>query len=84
MRSDSATAVSYINKIGGSILSLLEETKNIWIWCFSKGIYISAVNIPGKNNKIPDYSSQEFNDCSEWMLNKTIFKNLSQRFFNQK
>lgn len=84
VRSDSATAVAYINRIGGSVLSLLEETKSIWNWCFSKNIFISAVHIPGKNNKIPDYLSREFNDCTEWMLNADIFKKLCRRFFKPK
>lgn len=84
MKSDSATAVAYINRTGGSVLSLLEETKNIWNWCFCKNIFISAVHIPGKNNKIPDYLSREFNDCTEWMLNVDVFKTLYRRFFKPK
>lgn len=83
VKSDSATAVAYINRIGGSVLSLLEETKNIWNWCFCKNIFISAVHIPGKNNKIPVYLSREFNDCTEWMINADVFKTLC-RFFKPK
>lgn len=67
MKSDSATAVAYINRIGGYVLSLLEETKNIW----------------KKYDKIPDYLSREFNDCSEWMLNRDV-KKICRRFFKPK
>lgn len=84
VKSDSATAVAYINRIGGTVLSLLEETKNIWNWCFCKNIFISAVHIPGKNNKIPVYLSREFNDCTEWMINADVFKTLCRRFFKPK
>lgn len=36
-----------------------------------------------KNNKIPDYLSREFNDCSEWMLNRDV-KKICRRFFKPK
>ena len=81
IRSDSSTAVTYINRRGGSILPLSNEAKNIWVWCFNRNIYLSAVHIPGKENVIPDYLSREFNDCSEWMLRRDIFDKISKTFF---
>lgn len=72
------------NRLGGSILPLVEETKSIWNWCFSGNIFLSAVHIPGTENVFQDNLSREFNDCSEWMLNKNIFDRLSTKFFKPK
>lgn len=47
IRSDNSAAVSYINNQGGSVISLFEEAKNIWLWCDNKNILISAVHIAG-------------------------------------
>lgn len=74
MKSDSATAVAYINRIGGSILSLLEETKNIWNWCFSKIISISAVHIPDPNAVDFDAFSLSWNN----IIDPYIFSPFSQ------
>lgn len=84
VKSDSATAAAYINRIGGSVLSLLEETKNIWNWRFSKSTFISAGTFREENNKIPDYLSREFNDWTEWMLTADVLNKLCRSFFKPK
>lgn len=48
IRTDNSAAVSYINNQGGSVISLFEKAKNIWLWCDNKIILISAVHIAGK------------------------------------
>jgi len=39
---DNTVAVTYINKMGGKIENLNDLTKNIWIWCMNKNIWLSA------------------------------------------
>lgn len=65
IRSDNSTAVSYINNQGGSIVSLLNETQVIWLWCNSRNICISSVHIAGKNNITAYYMSRNFSDSTE-------------------
>ena len=73
VKSDSATAVSYINRKGGSVMSLFIECKEIWLWCCARKIHISAVHVKGKENLVADYLSQVFSDSTEWKLNEDVF-----------
>lgn len=81
VRTDSSTAVSYINNQGGSIIPLLVIAKQIWVWCIENNIYISAVHIPGVENQTPDNLSRSFKDTSEWKLKKTIFDQVVKKYF---
>ena len=81
VKSDSATAVHYINNMGGSIVSLLEQTKEIWLWAVEKSNFITAVHIAGKSNCEPDELSRNFSDTSEWKLKESIFKKICVHFF---
>ena len=81
IRSDNVSAVSYINSIGGSVQTLHEEAKEIWLWCIQRQIMLTAVHIAGKANILPDKLSREFSDCSEWKLKAEIFQNLCDKFF---
>lgn len=81
IRSDNSVAVSYINNQGGSILSLFEEAKSIWLWCDVKNIIISAVHIAGKNYVTADHMSRSFSDSTEWKLNEKVFNEICNTFF---
>ena len=49
--SDSATAIAYINNIGGSrSITFHKIAKQIWEWTKMQGVWISAVHIPGQKN----------------------------------
>ena len=49
--SDSTTAISYINRNGGLKSNECNKiAKEIWIWCTSRDLHISAAHIPGKDN----------------------------------
>lgn len=48
IRSDNSSAVSYINNQGGSVISLLEIAKEIFLWCGERNIIVSAVHIAEK------------------------------------
>ena len=74
LRIDNTTAVAYINKMGG-IKSIECDliAKEIWDWCASRHIWISAEHLPGSENIIADRESRIFHDDTEWMLSRSIF-----------
>ena len=79
--SDNTSAISYINKQGGTHnLDLNDLAVEIWNYCIDVGIYISAAHIPGRHNKLADEASRKFQDASEWMLCPKIFKQLTDKF----
>ena len=70
---DNATAVAYINNMGGwksPKLSFLAQ--EIWDWCIQRQQWVSATHIAGKLNVSAD--SRKFQDEHEWTLNKDAFK----------
>lgn len=81
VRTDSSTAVNYINNQGGAVIPLLVIAKQIWVWCRSNNIFISAVHIPGHQNVTPDNLSRCFQDTSEWKLKESVFCQVVHHFF---
>ncbi|VDH88857.1 Hypothetical predicted protein [Mytilus galloprovincialis] len=81
IHTDSSTAVSYINNVGGSVTTLLEIVKQVWLWCSDRKIFVTAVHIPGKDNIGPDNLSRIFNDSSEWKLKEAVFKKVCSHFY---
>ena len=46
IKSDSSTAVSYINHMGGIVAMPLNNlAKDIWLWCYDRQIWLSACHI---------------------------------------
>ena len=66
---DNATAVAYVNNMGGTVSSQLTElAKELWLWALDKGIYLRAQHIPGISNTVADAESRTQWDRSDWML----------------
>ena len=79
---DNTTAVACLNKRGGShSTTLSDQALQIWEYVLSKGSWITARHIPGVLNVETDLASRQFNPHTEWMLDKTIFKKITVRFF---
>ena len=79
--SDNTTAISYINKQGGSHnMSLNDIAVQIWLLCAEYQTHVSAAHIPGKHNVLADIASREFHDAAEWMLSPNIFENLVDKW----
>ena len=56
---DNATAVAYINNIGGTVsCQLIGLAKELWMWALDRDIALSAQHIPGVSNTIADIESQ--------------------------
>ena len=55
--------------------------KELWKFCNSRGMWVSATYIPGRTNVIADRMSREFNDQTEWMLNPAVFLQIIKKIF---
>lgn len=82
IQSDNVSAVTYINDMGGISSDSMDLLANsIWEWCLARGIFISAVYIPGTDNTA-DFYSRNFSDSTEWKLKESIFIRICEHFFS--
>ena len=80
--SDNVSAVAYINDMGGMASPKLNQLAyDIWIWCLSRNIYLSASYLKGTDNAKADFYSRNFNGSSEWMLKKDVFHRICREYF---
>lgn len=78
---DNTTAVAYVNNMGGSKSTQLNNLAGeIWEWCITRNIWISAAHIPGKLNTEADEKSRKFSENHEWMLNKRLFREVMSHY----
>ena len=77
---DNTCAISYINNQGGIIQELNGLASEIWSWCISRDIWLSAVHIPGTENVIADKRSRVFKDNTEWSLSEKLFVHVVETF----
>ncbi|CAL8074233.1 unnamed protein product [Orchesella dallaii] len=82
IRSDSTTAISYINKYGGCrSVKCHDIAAMIWKWCEDRDIWLFASYISTNDNVIADMCSRVQVDSSEFKLSEYYFKNICSRFF---
>ena len=55
-------------------------SKQIWLWCVEKNIFLSAFHIAGKENIQADYLSRISSNGTEWSLNDQVFMSLLDIF----
>jgi hypothetical protein len=77
---DNSTAVSYLNKQGGSFekMSLLAE--RTWRWLLRKGLWHSAEHLAGVLNVQADTKSRWRGDRSEWRLTPSAWREVERAF----
>ena len=81
LRMDNRSAVSYINKMGGTHSRILSSiARDLWEWCFAKNIVIRAEYLPGLANTEADRESRRQEDSSNWMLDREVFQRLNIRW----
>ena len=74
--SDSTTAVTYINNMGGTKSpNCNQAAKETWLLCKKFNIWLTCAHIPGIYNEA-DLPSIKFKDDIEWSLDKQVFKNI--------
>ena len=78
---DNISAVTYINKMGGTHSPMLSYlAKNLWDWCLTHNISVTARYIPGIQNVEADRESRVFLDSSDWKLHPGVFNRLHQKW----
>ena len=69
LKMDSTSALTYINKMGGTVSPDLNRlTKELWSWCLTKNVTLRASNLPGIFKEKADEESRIMKDRSDWML----------------
>lgn len=75
LKIDNATAVYYINRMGGThSRALMELAAEMWEWSLCRNIVITAEHLPGRLNTVADQESRMRGDSSEWILSSAVFR----------
>lgn len=78
---DNVSAVCYINRLGGTRSKFLAiEAAQISKWCEDRGIILHASHLPGSFNIIADRESRRGPDWSDWMLDKSMFQLIADKW----
>ena len=81
IRIDNTTAVWYINKLGGTkSFECNKITKNLWLWCKERNIWLTAAFVEGVNNVEADDLSRKLNTECEISLNTEVFQSLCEQY----
>ena len=81
IRTDSTTALAYINKFGGCRSDPNNSiAKCIWKWCEERRIFIFASYITSVDNVLADACSRDRLDSSEYKLNSHCFAEIISKF----
>ena len=74
--SDSTTAVTYVNKMGGiTSIKCNKLSKEIWELCIENNTWLSCQHIPGKENAA-DAPSRKVNEDIEWQISENVFQEI--------
>lgn len=81
LKLDSMTAVTYIDKLGGTVSPRLNHiVKELWLWCLNRDITVVAEHLPGVLNTIADEKFRVMKDRSDWKLNPQIFQIIQEKW----
>jgi hypothetical protein len=81
VRCDNTTAVSHINKQGGThSWSLIKETLLLYDWALANRVTLKATHWRGEINVLADFLSRNRPDPTEWSLNDRLCSRLFQRW----
>lgn len=77
---DNSTTVSCLNKMGSCKPSLNNITREIWLFCAKRNLFLTISHIPGSHNTIADNLSRKHRNELEWKLNPNIFNKVNNLF----
>ena len=77
---DNTTAVACLNNMGSTKVKLYDLTREIWIWCSQRKIWLTATHLPGVQNQLADRESRVFNDDTEWALDLDVFESIENQY----
>ena len=76
---DSMTALTYINKYGGTVSPEQNRlTKELWLWCL-ESITLQASHLPGVLNCTADEESRVMRDRSDCLLCPRVFSRINTK-----
>ncbi|KAJ8971931.1 hypothetical protein NQ317_015437 [Molorchus minor] len=79
IRTDNTTALACINKMGSVQHEMLNTlTRDIWLCCENKKLWIFASYISSKENWKADLASRSLQSQTEWSLNQDLFNHISR------
>ena len=80
LKLDNLTAVTYINKMGGThSQALCDLAISLWDWSLQQNIYLYAEHLPGKENTVADQESRTMRDRCDYMLNPHVFNQIQSQ-----
>lgn len=80
LKMDNTTALTYINKFGGSVSQELNHlTKDLWLWCLDRSISLHATHLAGIQNITADEESRVMKDRTDWMFCPQVFSQINHR-----
>ena len=75
------TAVTFLNNMGGTHSKPCNKvTRDIWLWCMRRNIWLTTTHIPGIQNTTAEKFSRKFQDRTEWQLKPNVFNLLIKRW----
>ena len=81
--SDNIAAVLYVNNKGRIKSDFCNKiAKELWVWCTSQNMWVSAAHIPGTQNTEGGSFSTNFSETNEWKLSTHLFQKISSMFVN--
>ena len=82
IKCDNTTAISYMSNIGVIVSDSCNNlSKTIQYYIINRKVWLSAVHIPGKDNKTADYMSRLQNENTQWRLSPIIFQRIIKIFY---
>lgn len=70
-----------MNHMGGTRSPQLSDAaKDLWTWCLSKGMTLSAEYLPGEMNTTADLYSRFITGSAEWKLDPQVFQRVAGMF----
>lgn len=77
LRIDNTTAISYINRMGGIQFTHLNDiTREIWLFCEQRNIFIFASYIKSTDNVVADRESRDLKIDTEWEIADYAFQKI--------
>ena len=74
LRLDNVTAVTFINRIGGTHSKpLCQLALALWEWCIQRNLFLVAEHLPGQQNALADHKFRSPRDRCDWMINPQLF-----------
>lgn len=81
LRIDNTTAVTYINRMGGThSVRLNDITQKIWQWCSVRNLWVFASYIASADNSVADFESRRGADSGDISVSPEFFRSIVLRF----